>query len=94
MGEEVVQVYVSVPHSNIERPLSELKSFKRVAVEPKSVTTAEIDICVHDLAYFDEGLDEFVVEPADYIFTVAKFSGDPNGISIRASILERSLIPE
>ncbi|QIL91251.1 hypothetical protein GNX18_16770 [Microbulbifer sp. SH-1] len=89
-GEEVVQIYVNVPCSSVDRPSSELKAFKRVAVEAMSSTTTSIDIYVHDLAYFDEESDNFVVEPTDYILTAARFAGDPDGISVSVSVLERS----
>src|SRR6185503_10350821 len=53
-GDTVVQVYVAVPSSQVERAPKELKAFRRVGLEPGETKTVHLDIPVKDLAYYDE----------------------------------------
>ena len=62
IGEEVVQLYVRHLNSKIDRPIKELKGFKRVTIKPKESTTVEIPLKAESLAYWDIGKHSFVVE--------------------------------
>src|SRR6185503_2170513 len=53
-GDTVVQVYVAVPISRVERAPKELKAFRRVRLQPGETKTVRLDIPVQDLAYYDE----------------------------------------
>jgi beta-glucosidase len=61
-GEEVVQLYVSFPDSRVARPAKQLKGFKRVSIPAGATKTVEIALKAEDLAYWDSGKHQFVVE--------------------------------
>lgn len=61
-GEEVVQLYVSYPDSKVERPIKQLKGFKRQMINAGQTVPVEINLKVEDLAYWDMNRKEFVVE--------------------------------
>ncbi|MFA6449504.1 MAG: glycoside hydrolase family 3 C-terminal domain-containing protein [bacterium] len=65
-GEEIAQVYVGYPQSKVERPLRELKAFRRVALEPGERKTVTFEISARDLAYYDAASSKWVVEKAEY----------------------------
>jgi beta-glucosidase len=63
-GEEVVQVYVRDLQASVTRPVLELKSFARVAVDPGASRTVQFDIPIGQLGYYDRDL-EYVVEAGE-----------------------------
>lgn len=63
-GEEVVQVYVHDLQASVTRPVLELKSFARVAVDPGASRTVQFDIPIGQLGFYDRDL-EYVVEPGE-----------------------------
>ncbi len=62
-AEEVAQVYVSRPQSHIERPVKELKGFKRVALRGGEQTTVTITLRRADLCHWDEAAGTWMLEP-------------------------------
>jgi beta-glucosidase len=78
-GREVVQVYVSVPASRVQRPLRELKGFANVAVAAGATETVVIDLSAADLAYYDTELGGWSVEGGDYVVEVGASSRDLRG---------------
>jgi beta-glucosidase len=61
-GEEVVQLYVQHLASKVQRPIKELRGFKRVVLKPGESKTVQIPVKAESLAYWDEGRHAFVVE--------------------------------
>ena len=61
-GEEVVQLYVSYPNSKVERPIKQLKGFKRQMIKAGQTVPVEIDLRIEDLAYWDVAQHKWVVE--------------------------------
>lgn len=78
-GREVVQVYVSLADSAVERPPRELKGFASVEVAPGETAPVSITIAREDLAYWDRRADRFVVEGGDYELAVGSSSRDLHG---------------
>lgn len=78
-GREVVQVYVSVPGSAVQRPVRELKGFANVAVAAGSTERATVRIPNEDLGYYDTAQERWVVEAGDYEVTVGASSRDLRG---------------
>ena len=64
-AEEVAQVYVSRPTSHIERPVKELKGFKRVALKAGERQQVTINIRRSDLCHWDEAAQAWMLEPGD-----------------------------
>jgi beta-glucosidase len=61
-GDEVVQLYVSYPGSKVERPMKQLKGFKRVFISAGELQTVEIPLKAEDLAYWNVEKHAFIVE--------------------------------
>ena len=62
-AEEVAQVYVSYPYSHIDRPVKELKAFKRVSVKAGEQKNVTIPIRRSDLCHWDEAAQTWMLEP-------------------------------
>ena len=85
-GDEIVQVYVSVPDSEVERHVKELKGFTRLALAAGEEKTAEIHIPLEELKYYDETTNTWVLENTEYDFLVGP-SADPKSLkSVKLSI--------
>ena len=75
-AEEVTQVYVSRPLSNIERPVKELKGFKRVALKAGERKEITIPIRRNDLCHWDEAAQTWMLEPGKAIIQIGGSSKD------------------
>jgi beta-glucosidase len=73
-GCEVVQVYIACNGSAVDRPVKELKGFTRVHTEPGETKTVSFEIKAADLAYYDTGSGEWVVEEIVYTVYVGSSS--------------------
>ena len=78
-GETVVQAYIAVPGSNIERAPKELKAFQRVSLEIGETKTVRLEIPVKDLAYYDPDTG-WRVEPTEYLLIVGQHSLDARAL--------------
>ncbi len=65
-GSEVVQVYVSYPDSEVERPLYELKGFKKVFIDKNSQKKIEINIPLSLLTYYNVDKDNWKMVSGEY----------------------------
>ena len=52
-GDEVLQVYVGSDNKDIDRPVKVLKGFKRVNVKAGETLTAEIDVLIDDIRFYN-----------------------------------------
>ena len=75
-GDEVVQMYVAHLHSKVERPIEELKGFKRIALEPGETKTVTLPLKASALAYWNSAKGAFEVEPDQVNVTVGTSSAD------------------
>jgi len=75
-GREVVQVYVSLPGSAVQRASRELKAFASVPVKAGETEHVVLAIDRDDLAYWDTRLDRWVVEGGEYQCAVGASSRD------------------
>ena len=78
-GDTVVQIYVAVPTSRVERASKELKAFRRVGLKPGETKTIQVDIPVKDFAYYDEQ-SGWTVEPTSYTLIVGQHSLDDRAL--------------
>lgn len=69
-GDEIVQVYVSVPESTVERHVKELKGFARISLQPGEKKDVTIRIPLEELKYYDEKAKAWVLEKTGYEFLV------------------------
>jgi beta-glucosidase len=61
-GDDVVQLYVKHLGSKVERPREELKGFQRVTVQPGETRAVQIPLEASNLTYWDEKLQQFLLE--------------------------------
>jgi beta-glucosidase len=70
-GEEVVQLYVSYPDSNVSRPIKQLEDFSRVAIKAGQTQRVTLTIPASRLGlYWDEDNHCYVNESTAYNVTV------------------------
>ena len=69
-AEEVAQAYVSYPNSHIDRPVKELKGFKRVSLKAGEHQTVTIHIRRTVLCHWDEAAQTWMLEPGKIIIQV------------------------
>jgi beta-glucosidase len=75
-GEEVVQLYASYPQSEIDRPVKELKGFKRIKLKPGQTKTVSMKLRADDLRYWDAAKDQWVLESKPVQIQVGASSAD------------------
>lgn len=75
-AEEVAQVYVARPESRINRPVKELKGFRRVALKGGERQTVTIPIRRADLCHWDAAAQTWMLEPGALTILVGGSSVD------------------
>ena len=75
-GKEIVQGYVSVSNSNIERADKELKKFEKVSLEPGETKKLIFELSERDLSFWSTESNTWQVEPAEYVFEVGASASD------------------
>lgn len=74
-GREVVQVYVSAPKGELEKPYQELKGFQKTRLlKPGEDQKVQIEIELKDLASYNERKAAWVLEAGDYLIRVGNSS--------------------
>jgi beta-glucosidase len=85
-GDTVVQIYVAVPISRVERAPKELKTFRRVGLKPGETKTIQMEIPIKDLAYYDEQ-SGWTVELTGYTLIVGQHSLDDRALRAEFKIV-------
>jgi len=75
-GEEIAQVYIRPPQSDIFRPLRELKGFVKVALEAGETKEVSVHFDEHTFAYYDEKVADWAVVGGEYTVEIAASSQD------------------
>ena len=76
-GKEVVQIYVSKPDTEIDRPVRELKAFaKTPLLNSGESTVLTIHLSVSDLSYWNEDSSGWTLEEGSYTIHSASSSRD------------------
>jgi len=76
-GKEVVQVYVSKPDTNIDRPVKELKAFEKSSmIETGETIEITFRIPISELAYWNEDNSTWTLEKGSYTILLASSSRD------------------
>jgi beta-glucosidase len=85
-AEEVAQVYVARSESHIERPVKELKGFKRVALKVGESKTVTIPVRRSDLCHWDEAAQTWMLEPGSLNILVG---GSSDNLPLKAGVYIR-----
>ena len=76
-GKEIVQLYLSAPHQNLDKPAEELKGFaKTMLLNPGASQTITFTISKDDLASFDTAQSAWVAEGGKYTVKISASSED------------------
>ncbi|MFX0099996.1 MAG: glycoside hydrolase family 3 C-terminal domain-containing protein [Candidatus Hodarchaeota archaeon] len=75
-GAEIVQLYVQDMECSVERPLKELKGFKKVLLEPGQKETVTLEISKSDLSFYSEKEGKWVAEKGKFKALVGSSSRD------------------
>ena len=80
-GKEIVQLYISDEESSLERPVKELKGFKKVALAPGETKKVTFEISEDMLKFYDPAQKAWVLEKGKFTAHIGAASDD-----IRTSI--------
>jgi beta-glucosidase len=75
-GDEVVQMYIAHNGSRVERPIEELRGFKRVKLKPGEETTVKFPLKASYLAYWSVEKGAWDVEADQIEVMIGSSSGD------------------
>ena len=75
-GKETVQLYVRDVKSSVDRPVKELKGFKKIELNPGETQDVVFEIGRDALSYFDADCHEWVMEPGEFEILIGTSSGD------------------
>ena len=75
-GKEVVQLYVSAPGKEVERPRKELKGYEKVELQPGEEKEVIFRLKGSELAYYEESLHQMCVKSGEYEFLIGASVGD------------------
>ena len=82
-GAEVVQVYVGMEQSAVDRPKKLLKGFEKVYIEPGQSKVVSIPVEIDELRYFCTKRRTWILEPGTYLFYVGS-SSDDRSLKVKA----------
>ena len=75
-GKEVVQMYIGDNESSLERPVKELKGFKKISLVPGESTKVTFDIKPDMLKYYDPARGGWILEEGDFTAYIGAGSDD------------------
>jgi beta-glucosidase len=75
-GDEIVELYVSAEGSRVDRPVRELKAFRRVHLEAGQSQRVELTVDARSLAFWDVDSSTWVVEQIPYTIAIGRSSRD------------------
>ena len=78
-GAEVVQFYVSDPACSVDRPVKELKGFRKVFLAPGETKTVSVELNRDALCFFDADTHAWVAEPGRFDVLAGSSSADVRG---------------
>ena len=65
-GAETVQLYIHDKKSSVERPVKELKAFRKVFLQPGETQTVSLTIDRSALSFYDDRVGEWTAEPGEF----------------------------
>ena len=75
-GAEVVELYVHDGHSSVDRPINELKGFRRVELAPGETKSVTFSLDRSAMSYFSTTKKDWVAEPGQFDVLVGASSRD------------------
>jgi beta-glucosidase len=75
-GAEVVQLYIGADHSSVDRPVKELKGYRKVFLGAGESTTVQFTIHRNDLEFYDTLSHDWKAEPGTFTVYIGSSSRD------------------
>jgi beta-glucosidase len=75
-GAEVVELYLHDAHSTVDRPIQELKGFRRVVLAPGETRVVDFTLDRSAMAYYSTAKRDWVAEPGQFDVLVGSSSRD------------------
>ncbi len=75
-GAEVAQLYLQQPPSRVDRPVKELKGFRRVMLQPGETQTVSFTLDKAAMSFYDSAVHDWVAEPGRFTVLVGASSRD------------------
>ena len=75
-GSEIVQLYVRDIQASVDRPVKELKGFKKVSLNPGEEKNVEFTIDKKELSFFDPKLKDWTAESGEFEILIGSSSQD------------------
>ncbi len=91
-GREAVQLYVSDLTGTPNRPVKELKGFKKVRLAPGETKTVTLELDDRSLSYYDPDLGDWYAPGGEYALLVGHASDDIR-LEAKISFTTRKLLP-
>lgn len=76
VGDEIIQLYVRDVKAKVKRPDKELRGFTRITLQPGEERLVRLALPVTSLAFYDESIRDFVVEPGSFSILLGSASDD------------------
>jgi len=73
-GSETVQLYTTQKNPTLLRPAKELKGFTKILLKAGETQLVEMDLKVSDMAFYNDKIGAWTLEPDDYIISIASSS--------------------
>ena len=84
-GDEIIQVYVGSENKEQDRPIKQLKGFKRVSIQAGEKKSIEIKIPLEDIKFYDEETRTWVIDQ-EYTIYVGNSVADASSREITLNI--------
>lgn len=91
-GDEIVQLYVRRPSSQVSRPTKALRGFRRVHLEPGKTATVMLKLDASDLSHWDTESGAWAVEPGPLEIAIGRSSRDAD-LRLRRTITLQPAAP-
>jgi beta-glucosidase len=75
-GAEIIQLYIRDLQSSVERPLKELKGFRKIRLQSGEKSTVSFEIIKEDLSFFDETIGNWIAESGEFEVLIGSSSKD------------------
>ena len=75
-GKEIIQCYIGVSNSQIDRPIKELKKFEKIHLNSGESKKIKFELTERDLSFWNIETHSWQIEPAEYVFEVGASATD------------------
>jgi beta-glucosidase len=85
-GEEVVQLYIGLEQSRVDRPKKLLKGFKKVLLNPNQTQSISIEISKKDLSWYNPETKMWEIEDISYTVYMGSSSKEEDLLSAQIKL--------